>query len=98
MRVARLLLIALLVAVSAILGAADAVAQTWSVQSADYGAGNQRQDVTNIVRRLVNGSNFKVNNANREAIPQSAGTRLCASWVRIPGATFVIFLIAKDRR
>ncbi len=64
MRVARLLLIALLVAVSAILGAADAVAQTWSVQSADYGAGNQRQDVTNIVRRLVNGSNFKVNNAN----------------------------------
>jgi hypothetical protein len=64
MRLARLLFIGLMVAVSAILGATAAVAQTWSVQSADYGAGNQRQDVTNVVRRLVNGPNFKVNNAN----------------------------------
>ena len=36
--------------------------QTWSVQSADYGAGNRRQDVTNTVRRLVSGPNFTVNN------------------------------------
>jgi hypothetical protein len=64
MRLARLLLTALVVAVFAVLGASDAVAQSWSVQSADYGAGNQRQDVTNTVRRLVNGPNFKVNNAN----------------------------------
>jgi hypothetical protein len=38
-------------------------AQTWWVQSADYGAGNRRQDVTSTVRRLVSGSNFRVNNA-----------------------------------
>ncbi|MGB8887919.1 MAG: hypothetical protein WCC87_14410 [Candidatus Korobacteraceae bacterium] len=44
-------------------GASDALAQTWWVQSADYGAGNQRQDVTNTVRRLVSGPNFRVNNA-----------------------------------
>lgn len=36
--------------------------QVWSVQSADYGAGNRRQDVTGTVRRLVSGPNFKVNN------------------------------------
>lgn len=34
----------------------------WWVQSADYGAGNRRQDVTNTVRRLVNGPDFRVNN------------------------------------
>ena len=33
------------------------------MQSADYGAGNRRQDVTNTVRRLVSGPNFRVNNA-----------------------------------
>ena len=38
------------------------MAQTWWVQSADYGAGNRRQDVTNTVRRLVSGPNFTVNN------------------------------------
>jgi hypothetical protein len=64
MRVARLLLITLAVAICAAVGATDAVAQTWWVQSADYGAGNQRGDVTNTVRRLVNGPNFKVNNTN----------------------------------
>jgi hypothetical protein len=36
--------------------------QVWSVQSADYGAGNRRQDVTGTVRRLVSGPNFTVNN------------------------------------
>lgn len=36
--------------------------QVWSVQSADYGAGSRRQDVTNTVRRLVSGPNFTVNN------------------------------------
>lgn len=42
----------------------SATAQTWWVQSADYGAGRQRQDVTNTVRRLVSGPSFRVNNAN----------------------------------
>ena len=36
--------------------------QTWWVQSADYGSGNRRQDVTQTVRRLVSGPNFTVNN------------------------------------
>jgi hypothetical protein len=36
--------------------------RTWFVQSADYGAGNRRQDVTQTVRRLVDGPNFRVNN------------------------------------
>ena len=43
--------------------ATSAVAQQWWVQSADYGSGNRRQDVTQTVRRLVNGPNFRVNNA-----------------------------------
>jgi len=41
-----------------------AVAQQWYVQSADWGAGNRRQDVTNTVRRLVNGGDFRANNKN----------------------------------
>jgi hypothetical protein len=41
----------------------SAAAQTWWVQSADYGSGNRRQDVTKTVRRLVGGPNFRVNNA-----------------------------------
>jgi hypothetical protein len=55
-----------LFAVVAILmcSAVAAAAQTWQVQSADWGAGNRRQDVTNTVRRLVNGGNFKANNQN----------------------------------
>jgi hypothetical protein len=64
MRRTRLLLMTLAVVTCAVLSASDAVAQTWWVQSADYGAGNQRQDVTNSVRRLVTGPNFKVNNDN----------------------------------
>ncbi len=50
------------IAICAALGAADAAAQTYWVQAADYGWGNKRQDVTNTVRRLVNGPNFRVNN------------------------------------
>jgi hypothetical protein len=64
MRLVRLLLMTMAVAVCAVLGASDAQAQSWWVQSADYGSGNQRQDVTNTVRRLVSGPNFRVNNAN----------------------------------
>jgi hypothetical protein len=41
-----------------------ATAQTWYVQSADWGSGNRRQDVTNTVRRLVSGGNFRANNQN----------------------------------
>ena len=63
-RLPRLLLITLFLAILVAAGATDAVAQIWWVQSADYGAGNQRQDVTNTVRRLVNGPNFRVNNTN----------------------------------
>ncbi len=62
MRVSRLLLTTLVLFFLATLCASTAVAQTWWVQSADYGAGNRRQDVTNTVRRLVSGPNFTVNN------------------------------------
>ena len=41
-----------------------AAAQQWYVQSADWGSGNRRQDVTNTVRRLVSGGNFRANNQN----------------------------------
>ena len=98
MRLARLLFVGLMVAVSAILGATAAVAQTWSVQSADYGAGNQRQDVTNVVRRLVNGPNFKVNNANLGTDPAIGRDKTCASWGKDSrGNVFVIFLTAKGK-
>lgn len=46
-----------------------ATAQSWYVQSADWGAGNRRQDVTNRVRRLVDGPNFKANNQNMGTDP-----------------------------
>ena len=36
--------------------------QTWWIQSADYGAGNQRQDVTDTLRRRVSGPNFQISN------------------------------------
>lgn len=41
-----------------------ASAQQWYVQSADWGAGNRRQDVTKTVRRLVDGGDFRANNQN----------------------------------
>lgn len=64
MRFSRVLLSVMFIAAAMTLGAVSGAAQTWWVQSADYGAGNQRQDVTDIVRRLVNGPSFKVTNYN----------------------------------
>jgi hypothetical protein len=64
MRFSRVLLSIMFVTAGLTLGAVGATAQIWWVQSADYGAGNRRQDVTNVVRRLVNGPNFKVTNYN----------------------------------
>ena len=62
MRSLRCLRFALALFVGCFLLAGSAAAQVWWVQSADYGAGNRRQDVTNTVRRLVSGPNFRVNN------------------------------------
>ncbi len=62
MRIARILLSVLAIAVFAGLGSTNAAAQNWQVMSADYGVNNNRADVTNTVRRLVNGPNFRVNN------------------------------------
>ena len=59
MRGTKLLFGALAVAICVALGVADAVAQVYWVQSADYGYGNRRQDVTNTVRRLANGPNLQ---------------------------------------
>ncbi len=64
MRSLRFLSTSLALAFCAIFCVTSATAQTWWVQSADYGFGNRRTDVTNTVRRLVNGPNFKVNNTN----------------------------------
>jgi len=61
-----------LFAVSALLifsALAVSAQQAWYVQSADWGAGNRRQDVTNTVRRLVSGPNFKANNQNMGVDP-----------------------------
>lgn len=46
-----------------------AVAQQWYVQSADWGVGNRRQDVTRTVRRLVGGPSFRANNQNMGVDP-----------------------------
>ena len=69
MRVPRLLLTTFVLFFLATLCASTAVAQTWYVQSADWGAGNRRQDVTNTVRRLVSGPNFTVNNTTMGVDP-----------------------------
>ncbi len=69
MRLTRVFLSAFAIAICAALGAADAAAQVYWVQSADYGWNNKRQDVTNRVRRLVTGPNFKVNNNNMGVDP-----------------------------
>ncbi len=70
MRCTRILSSPLLLAGFVLLSALSVSAQqTWWVQSADYGYGNQRQDVTNIVKRLVNGSDFRVNNTNMGGDP-----------------------------
>ena len=79
MRIARPLLSTVILILFASLCASTATAQTWWVQSADYGAGNRRQDVTNTVRRLVSGPNFRVNNATLGGDPGRAPTRRCES-------------------
>ncbi len=63
MRVVRMLLGVLVIAIFVALGSTPAAAQTWQVMSADYGIKSNRVDVTNTVRRLVNGPDFRVNNS-----------------------------------
>jgi hypothetical protein len=41
----------------------------WAVQSATWGSGNRRMDVTGNVRRLANGPNFTANNQNMGGDP-----------------------------
>jgi hypothetical protein len=62
MRVVRPLLHLTVLTFLASLFVSTAAAQSYWVQSADYGSGNRRQDVTNVVRRLVSGPDFRVNN------------------------------------
>ena len=62
MRIARTFWSAFAAVLALSVCAANAVAQVYSVQSADYGWNNRRIDVTSTVRRLVNGPDFKVNN------------------------------------
>ncbi len=46
-----------------------AAQQTWWIQSADYGAGNQRQDVTDTLRRRVSGPNFQISSGTMGVNP-----------------------------
>jgi hypothetical protein len=69
MRIARMLLSVAAIAICAALGSVNAAAQNWQVMSADYGVQNNRADVTNTVRRLVNGPNFRVNNTTMGVDP-----------------------------
>ncbi len=69
MRVARMLVSVVAIAICAALGSTQAAAQSWQVMSADYGVQNNRVDVTNTVRRLVNGPNFRVNNTTMGVDP-----------------------------
>ena len=62
MRTTRGLFAVLAILICATLTAA--AQQAWYVQSADWGSGNRRQDVTNTVRRLVGGGDFRANNQN----------------------------------
>ena len=64
-----MLLSVLAIMFCAALGSTDAAAQSWQVMSADYGVNNNRVDVTNTVRRLVNGPNFRVNNTTMGVDP-----------------------------
>ena len=80
MRVARMLLSVLAIAICAVLGSTQATAQSWQVMSADYGVSNNRMDVTNTVRRLVNGPDFRVNNTTMGGRSSPwRRTRSCAS-------------------
>lgn len=74
----------ILVIFFAMLPVAIASAQeTWWVQSADYGVGKQRADVTTTVRKLAAGPNFKVNNTNLGTDPA-------------PGKDKTLHIVAKD--
>jgi len=69
-----------------VLSALPLMAQTanWYIQSADWGSGSRRQDVTNAVRQLLNGGDFKANNKNLGADPA-------------PGKDKTLRIIARDR-
>jgi hypothetical protein len=57
--------------------------QTWWIQSADYGAGRQTQDVTDTLRRRVSGPNFQINNGTMGVNPA-------------PGMNRTLRIVARD--
>ncbi len=71
------------VAITLFLVTTAAAQQTWWVQSADYGAGNQRQDVTSTLRQRVNGPNFQINSGTMGANPA-------------PGMNKTLRIVARD--
>ena len=92
MRGARVLLGRLTLAFLAILGSAEAAAQTWQVMSADYGVNNNRVDVTNTVRRLVSGPNFKVNNTTMGIDPARGKDKVLRIHARNPSGRMQDFV------
>ncbi len=85
MRIARMLLSVVAIAICAALGSSEAAAQNWQVMSADYGVQNNRVDVTNTVRRLVNGPNFRVNNTTMGVDPARGRAKVLRIHARNPG-------------
>src|SRR6201984_1565303 len=82
MRMARPLLPTVILILFTSLCSSTAIAQTYWVQSADYGSGNRRQDVTNTVRRLGSGPNFRVNNATLGGDPCEGANKTLRSVAR----------------
>ncbi len=92
MRVARMLLSVLAVATCAVLGSTEAAAQSWQVMSADYGVSNNRMDVTNTVRRLVNGPDFRVNNTTMGGDPARGADKVLRIHARNGGGKMQDFI------
>ena len=92
MRVARMLLSVLAVAICVALGPMEAAAQSWQVMSADYGVNNNRMDVTNTVRRLVNGPDFRVNNTTMGGDPARGADKVLRIHARNGGGKMQDFI------
>jgi hypothetical protein len=68
-----------------LLSCLSAVAQTWTVQSADYFANKRHKDVTATVRQLVKGPDFQVTNKNLGTDPA-------------PGEDKTLHIVARDQK
>ncbi len=68
---------------------------SWTVQDASYGTNSQRRNVTNNVRRLVNGPDFQVTNANMGGDPAVGADKALYITARAPNGTVRTFTYAE---